>query len=133
MTKEYNGGQWTRGKFDSYIKATLRKGTMRWPPKFAVLNAAKRGKLINPESGRLAEHYECEECHKLFPAKNVVVDHIDPIVPITGFISWDSVIERMFCEADGLQVLCKPCHKEKTQIENKLRKASNKNKEEHHD
>jgi 5-methylcytosine-specific restriction endonuclease McrA len=50
--------------------------------------------------------------------KNVFVDHIEPIVnPETGFTSWDAVIERMFCEADNLQLLCKTCHDEKTKQE----------------
>lgn len=133
MTKKYNGDQWTQARFDNFVKATLRKGTMRWPPKFTVLAAAKRGKFLNPLSGREAEHYECEECHLLHPAKNVVVDHIVPIVPVTGFTTWDSVVERMFCEADNLQVLCKPCHKLKTALENQLRKTYKNNKEESND
>lgn len=133
MTKKYNGGQWTQARFDSFVKATLRKGTMRWPPKYAVLNAAKRGKSINPLTGRLAEHYECAECHQLFPAKNIVVDHIEPIVPVTGFTTWDSVVERMFCEAENLQAMCKPCHSIKSKLENSIRKTHKNNKAEPND
>lgn len=119
---------WTKAKFESFIKSTLRKGTTRWPPKYEVLNAAKRGKQVNQESGRLAEHYHCAECGKLFPAKLVVVDHIAPVVPVTGFISWDDVISRMFCSADGLQVLCKTCHAVKTKAENAQRREYKKSK-----
>lgn len=133
MTREYNKGQWTKARFESFVKSTLRKGTMRWPPKFTVLNSAKRGKLINPLSGRLAEHYECAECHFLFPAKNVVVDHILPVVDVTGFAGWDEVVDRLFCEEHNLQVLCKPCHKLKTSIENDLRKKHKNNKAEPND
>ena len=50
-------------------------------------------------------------------AKNVFVDHIDPIVPVTGWVSWDSCIERMYCEGDNLQLLCKACHDVKTKEE----------------
>lgn len=113
---------WTESKFQSFIKSTLRKGTTRWPPKYEVLNAAKRGKQVNTQTGRTAEHYECNLCHHSFPAKLVVVDHIDPVVPLTGFTSWDDVIRRMFCDAVGLQVLCKECHKIKTKEENAQRK-----------
>lgn len=113
---------WTESKFQSFIKSTLRKGTTRWPPKYEVLNAAKRGKQVNLQTGRTAEHYECNMCHLLYPAKFVVVDHIAPVVPITGFTSWDDVIRRMFCDAVGLQVLCKPCHSMKTKEENAQRK-----------
>jgi hypothetical protein len=113
---------WTEGKFQSFIKSTLRKGSTRWPPKYEVLNASKRGKSINTATGRLAEHYECSNCHCCFPAKLVVVDHISPVVPVTGFVSWDDVITRMFCPAEGLQVLCKTCHSIKTKEENAQRK-----------
>ena len=123
---------WTQAKFESFIKGLLRKGTMRWPQKYEVLNAAKRGKQVNPATGRLAEHYHCAQCGGVFPAKLVVVDHIDCVVPITGFVSWDDVIARMFCDSSGLQVLCKDCHKLKTKEENaarKLHKNNNKAKE----
>lgn len=113
---------WTESKFQSFIKSTLRKGTTRWPPKYEVLNAAKRGKQINASTGRIAEHYQCACCGELYGAKCVVVDHISPVVPVTGFVSWDDVITRMFCDVEGLQVLCKECHKIKTKEENAQRK-----------
>lgn len=113
---------WTESKFQSFIKSTLRKGTTRWPPKYEVLNAAKRGKMVNERTGRLAEHYCCASCGEFYPANMVVVDHIEPVVPITGFTSWDVVISRMFCDVEGLQVLCKECHKIKTKEENAQRK-----------
>jgi hypothetical protein len=51
------------------------------------------------------------------------VDHISPVVdPKKGFVSWDVYITRMFCEIDGLQVMCKPCHKIKTAEEKLERK-----------
>lgn len=60
---------------------------------------------------------------KKLRVKNVFVDHIIPVVdPVTGFLSWDEVVERMFCEKDGLQVLCKACHDKKTQDERDQKK-----------
>jgi len=55
-------------------------------------------------------------------AKDVVVDHIDPVVPLTGVVSWDDTIKRMFVEIDGLQVLCRTCHNKKTKDERQRRK-----------
>ena len=121
--------EWTKSKFESFIKGLLRKGTTRWPQKYEVLNAAKRGKQINQETGRVAEHYQCAECCGVFPAKLVVVDHIEPVVPLTGFVSWDDVISRMFCGTDGLQVLCKNCHSIKTKSENAERRLNKKAKQ----
>ena len=98
-----NNGQWTEARFNSFIKSALRKASQRWPVRFDVLNTAKRGKRLNKKSGRLAEHYICNACKGLFPAKEVNVDHILPIIdPSVGFKTWDLVVERMFCESDGL-------------------------------
>lgn len=66
---------------------------------------------------------------------NVFVDHIEPIVdPKTGFTTWEDYIERMFCETDGLQLLCGECHDKKSMDEraetaeyNKIRKENSGN------
>ena len=115
---------WTQSRYNSFIKSALRKASTRWPPKFNTLNAAKRGKRINKATGRVAEHYECGICHNEFPAKEVAVDHINPIIDELGFTTWDSVIENMFCDSDNLQVLCSACHTEKTNAEKALRKIT---------
>lgn len=116
--KPYNGGTWTEGRFNSFIKSTLRSGSQRWPPKYKALADAKRGKRINLASGRLAEHYACAGCKNEFPAKEIQVDHIYPVIdPSIGFTTWDDVIKRMFCEIENFQILCRECHKEKTNLE----------------
>lgn len=118
ITTSYNNGKWTEARFNSFIKSALRSASQRWPPKFTSLALAKRGKKINASSGRIAEHYECAECKGVFPATGIQVDHILPVInPATGFISWDEVVKRMFCEVDGYQVVCKPCHSIKTNAE----------------
>jgi len=114
----YNGGKWTEARFASFIKSALRAASQRWPQKYIALSSAKRGKRINKDTGRIAEHYECSLCHCEFPASGIQIDHISPVIdPVVGFISWDRVIKRMFCEADGYQALCKMCHKKKTTAE----------------
>jgi len=51
----------------------------------------------------------------------VAVDHIDPIVdPAVGFASFDEWIDRCFVEVEGYQVLCKPCHTLKTNVEKEI-------------
>lgn len=55
--------------------------------------------------------------------KDVQVDHIEPIIdPEIGFVDWNTVVERMFCEKHNLQVLCKGCHASKTQQEKQISK-----------
>tara|TARA_R110000868_G_scaffold385140_1_gene652888 strand:- start:771 stop:1160 length:390 start_codon:yes stop_codon:yes gene_type:complete len=125
MRQKYNGGQWTQSRFNSFITSTLRAGARRWQPKYDTLNAAKTEKKINESSGRLAQHFKCSLCEKEFPAKLMEVDHINPAVdPAVGFTSWDEFINRLFCEADNLQAICKGCHKEKSSLERKIRNAN---------
>lgn len=124
----HNNGQWTPARFNSYIKGGLRSISVRWPPRYGVLNAACTGQQINPKSGRLAKHYRCNKCKGVFPAKEVEVNHIESVVPLSGFTTWDEVIKRMFCEAEGLEVVCKPCHKLISQQERDERKLNAKSK-----
>lgn len=119
----HNAGKWTESRFATFIKSALRSASQRWPPKFTALNNAKRGKRTNRSSGRIAEHYECAHCHNQFPAKEIQVDHINPVIdPSVGFVSWDEVIKRMFCEVEGYQVLCKACHLVKSNAEKRQAK-----------
>jgi 5-methylcytosine-specific restriction endonuclease McrA len=121
VIKPYNSGQWTQARYNSFVKSALRKASIKWPPKYQVLKEASVGRKINKLTGRMAEHKRCAYCRAHFPVKLVSVDHILPIVdPATGFTNWDDTIERMFCEKDGLQVLCKDCHDKKTNTEKEI-------------
>lgn len=128
MAKKRNNGQWTEARYESFIKSALRRASVRWPPRYQTLKEAFVEKKVNKETGRQAMHYECAKCKEHFPAKQVEVNHKEPIVPVTGFDSWDGVISRMFCEKDKLEVLCKPCHKLITKEENDARREHSKSR-----
>lgn len=116
---------WTEGRVKGFITSVIRGGFRRWPPKFEVLKEAKVGKKVNQASGRIAEHFKCEGCQESYPAKEVQVDHIDPVVdPKIGFVDWDTFISRLFCSEENLQVLCKGCHLLKTKLEREERKKT---------
>jgi 5-methylcytosine-specific restriction endonuclease McrA len=120
--KEWNGGKWTEGRFNSFVTSTLRAGARRWAPKYETLNDAKTEKKVNTKTGRVAQHFQCNGCGKEFTAKDMEVDHIKPVVdPVKGFTSWDDFIDKLFCEKKNLQALCKSCHKTKTIKEKKIR------------
>jgi hypothetical protein len=121
----FNGGNWTQARFNSFIKSALRAASTRWPPKFEVKKAARVDRGLYTCAGYKRKPHRVTASIKINGKRrdNAIVDHIDPIIdPSKGFISWDSVIERMFCEADGLQVLCHECHKQKTQDEKEISK-----------
>ena len=120
--RKYNDGEWTEARFRAFIISALRAYMKRFPPKWKALKAAMVGKKVNKRTGRLAEHYLCADCGGFFVARDVQVDHIDPVVsPEEGFQDWWTYMNRLYCEAENLQVLCKPCHKDKTNAERKER------------
>lgn len=117
----HNGGKWTDGKFNSFIKSALRSASNRWPPKWEVSRAARveRGKYRCAGYGRDVHIVGASVVDgKGKRIKNVFIDHIHPVGgPSEG--GWDGVIRRLYCEVDGLQVLCKDCHDRKTKSERK--------------
>lgn len=124
--KSKNNPDWTEGRYRAFISSALRSAFRKWPPKFKVLKAAFVEKKINPASGKLASFYKCAKCKEDFVLKNVQVDHKNPVVdPKTGFVDWDTYIDRMLVPTTKLQVLCTPCHKAKTAKERTARNGAN--------
>ena len=117
--------EWSSGKLRTFITGVLRSGFRKFPAKYETLKAASVGKKVNVKTNRIAEHFKCAVCKKDYPAKEVNVDHNDPVVcPIEGFINWDVYIKRMFCGKENLQVLCTTCHDLKSAEERKVRKEN---------
>lgn len=118
--KTRNSGTWTESRYNSFIKSFLRKASMRWGP----INKVKKAAWV--ERGK----YLCADCKEVVPLtlnkkKNVYVDHIEPVVdPVTGFVDWNTYIERLLCEEENLQVLCKRCHDRKSEQESIVRKEN---------
>lgn len=120
--KTRNNKSWTEARYRSFVRSILRRATTRWGPVASTLRKAR------VERG----FYRCASCKEKVPAtikigarrvKNIHVDHINPIVdPAIGFVSWDELINRMFCEEDNLQCLCNDCHTNKTNLEKAIAK-----------
>lgn len=122
-TKTRNGETWTEARYRSFIVSALRKASSRWGPKNACKKEARHHEKLPNNSGRLVFHSKCNGCGVLIPEVEASVDHIQPVIdPAVGFISWDVYVERLFCEVDGFQVLCKTCHDEKTKKEREIAK-----------
>lgn len=114
----YCNGEWTQGRYNSFIKSILRSGFRRWKPKYDTLAQAFVGRKVSKKTGKLGKHYRCAKCRKHHPSADVQVDHINPIVdPEIGHESWDKVVYNMYCDSNNLQVLCKTCHAKKTKEE----------------
>ena len=89
VEKTRANGTMTESAYRSFVKSGLRQKSRRWAPLYKALEDAYVGKKTNKLTGRKAKHYECAGCKEHFPAKQVAVDHIHPVVPLSGFTTWD--------------------------------------------
>ena len=124
VVRERNAWTMSEAEFKSFIISALRDKSRWWKPKTRAIARARVSKWI----------YKCESCGVEWPAnlpplpwkkrkrKNIQADHIEPVVPLTGFVSYDSWIERCFVSAEKFQAICRKCHKEKTAEEGKKRR-----------
>ena len=125
-------------KWKNKIISKLRNLSFAYPPR----NKVKKRQQVGPAT------FECEHCgvwiyegsrdleiqrEKLDkdPPVDLIddvpkMDHKEPVVPLEGFErglwDWHIYMERMFCEAEGFQLLCSSCHKIKTDLEDEMRK-----------
>ena len=110
MKKEINLKTW--------LVPRLRRLSYQWPAR----NEAK--KLARVSRGV----YKCNICQELFKPDETTMDHINPVVPVTGVddslplyeIIGKYVVSLLVYES-GWQCLCKPCHEKKTREENEIR------------
>ena len=104
-------------KYSLYTRlaAAIRDEWRRSPQRYAIVKAAR----VAPGT------FLCAGCKKSFKEKlggksQYRVDHIEPVVPLTGFLNWDDYITRMFTGAQ--QMLCLECSATKTKAENVWRR-----------
>lgn len=125
MIVEYTTAKGVKKKWvlQAAVFSALRRLSYRTPMRSAVMAEARvsRGK------------YKCAICKKIFGRKQIAIDHIEPVNnPLTGFTTWDDYINRLFCPAGGLNLLCnngkQSCHKLKSKEENKVRSDTRKKK-----
>lgn len=127
IAKPRNAGTMTESAFFGMLRSTLRARSLRgWKP----LQEAK--KLVRrPYSGddkRTKWEYQCSKCKKWYTehrtveledgttkrVANIEVDHIIEAGSLKCYDDIAGFVKRLFCEVDGLQVLCKECHNKKT-------------------
>lgn len=109
------------------IMSALRRCWSRSPKRLVILNEALHPTDKGPRGGA---RRICKVCGCSFGTVDLVVDHIDPVVPVhipAKEMSWDTVIERMFnSPKSNLQPICKECHAVKSKEENKKRRENKK-------
>ncbi len=111
---------------DSAIRSSIRRVFSRSPDVINTLKKVRRERPWYKKDGTAAKkprvEYLCSNCDEYHMGKDVQVDHTIPVIdPVKGFETWDTFVERVFCGVDNLAVLCKPCHKIKTDEEKAIR------------
>jgi hypothetical protein len=115
------------------VFSALRRAFRTYPPYKETLDDAKEEYYIDSKKGKKLRRvrFRCNKCGKKYARTNVAVDHRIPVVDFTGVAKQEDgetdfniYIKRLYCARGNLQILCLPCHKEKTKDEGKQRTAS---------
>lgn len=118
LTPEEKEAKRKKSAKNNFVKNTLRRASYRWPGRGEAEKASRIARGL----------YRCAMCQGEFKRPDVELDHVIPVVPIKeswltseGEPDWNLFISRLFCEADGYQMLCKMCHMAKTTEEDTMR------------
>ena len=106
------GGTMTEAQFWAFLRSNLRLASRKWAPRKKVEIAARRPS--QSDNKKLKWEYQCSRCGGWFPHKETAVDHIVPAGTLLSFADVAGFVERLFCEPNGLVVLCERCHHAKT-------------------
>lgn len=68
----------------------------------------------------------CALCRQPTPSYLIEVDHKEPVIPVDTTLesmSWDELVDGIWCPKENLQGICKECHKLKSKLEMKQRRS----------
>lgn len=99
-----------------FVISSLRRTSLWWAARSMALKNARIERGL----------YKCANCQKVFPRKEIQLDHKFPVVRISGFTDYNDYIKRMLPPSTHYSVLCITCHSIKTQEENILRNLKKK-------
>lgn len=127
------------GKIRNMIKGYARRLSSSWPPRENVKNAAKVAPALHKCSKCGSLNYEgdsqknFEKYVKQFPNDvvnfdGIEIDHIAPVIEISGWTTWDAYFDSVFCSEENLRPLCSTCHQRKSNLENAHRASFKKGK-----
>ena len=117
--KTRNSKTMTESAFWSFIRSGLRQKSRWWKPITECKLKAKRA--YKGPNKRQRFEYQCNTCKLWFAEKHINVDHIHPAGSLNCAQDLPGFVERLFVEAEGLQILCSNCHDKKTAKERENR------------
>ena len=109
-----NGGTMTESQYFSKIRSILRSGFRYWKPmQLALEKASRPSQSLNK---RIKKEYQCKKCSLWFKRADCEIDHVQECGSLQTYEDIVPFIQRLTKEnIDAYQILCKPCHKLKTE------------------
>lgn len=126
-------------KIKRMIIGYARKLSGSWEPKQNVKKRAQVAPALHrcSKCGSLNYEGESEKNYQKYVEQfpndvvnfdGIEMDHIRPVVKITGWTSWEDFFDSLFCDEDGYRPLCHQCHLAKSRSEEVHRRAARKKK-----
>ena len=113
------------------LKGAIRRVFSRSELRRKALSESTVGGYKDVTRPRVTKWSVCPRCGQMTPTYQMQVDHIEPVIKVNETLddlTWDQLVDRIWCKISNLVAICKPCHKVKTKQENaerrKLRKKS---------
>lgn len=96
----------------SFVKNKMRYASLRWPARNEAKKRARKSR----------GQYECRMCLKEFKENEIILDHINPVVPVdSNEFNFDNWIRSLLPPPEGFQCLCLQCNDIKTKLEDDMR------------
>ena len=103
-----NNNSMTEAAFFQWLRQILRRASMYWKP---ISQVRKEAQVPYKGSNKRRRYsYICSKCLKEFPMSGIKVHHKIECEGLSSFADLSSFAEKLFCEKDGLEVLCSKCH-----------------------
>lgn len=102
VLRTYCENTMTESEFFSGFRSYLRR---IW-----LFKSNARKSVLKKAFASTIKKYRCSQCQAFFLKKDVEVDHILSVGQLKSFDDIKPFYEKLFCDADGLRVVCKTCH-----------------------
>lgn len=98
----------TPSGFFGFLRSRLRKMSIAWIP----IRECKKNVRIPyvGDNKRMKWLYVCEKCKEAVPEKCCAVHHLESCGQLKSFEDLPGFCKRLFCEIEGLILLCDSCH-----------------------
>ncbi len=105
----------------SRIIGEIRRQWFRSPHYKACLN-----RIVSDKVGvRGGARVDCVVCGVDIPKNKASVNHLEHVIPLdknNRDLTLDEIAERMWCDIEDTEIMCKECHKKQSKKENLIRK-----------